>query len=243
MPGKYISTTEVECIAPAMEHPGHVDLKLAFEEDLWSTPLKYLFYDIPKIHSIEPPCGPETGNTQIAVYGSGFTDLGRNKALCVFNRTVFTNATIFSDDLMYCDSPAMLNKQGYSLLSGDDSGYYNLQVTIDGGHMIAGNPQRFDYYQQVMVKDVTPNKGPLMGNTEVRLNVTGLRQPGICGLKVRLGTYEYSPEVNSHGQLVITNDKVDYPGVLAVQVSYNDQQFSSERVVHKRDPYSTFKYY
>ncbi len=95
--------------------------------------------------------------------------------MCVFNRTVFTNATIFSDELMYCDSPPLLNKQGYSLLNGDDTSFYNLQVTIDGGHMIAGMPQKFNYYQQVIVKDVTPNKGPLRGDTEIKLNVTGLR--------------------------------------------------------------------
>ena len=144
---------------------------------------------------------------------------------------------------MYCDSPPLLNVQGYSLLHGDDTNFYNLQVTIDGGHMIAGTPQKFNYYQQVIIKDVSPNKGPLHGNTEIKVNVTGLRQPGICGLKLRLGTYEFTPEINHHGQLVITNNKVDYPGILAVQVSYNDQQFSNERIVHKKDPYSTFKYY
>ena len=41
--------------------------------------------------------------------------------------------------------------------------------------MIAGTPQKFSYYQQVIVKDVTPNKGPLSGNTEILVNVTGLR--------------------------------------------------------------------
>ena len=68
----------------------------------------------------------------------------------------------------------------------------------------------------MIVQDVTPNKGPLQGNTDIKVNVTGLRQPGICGLKVRLGTYEFTPEINHDGQLVITNDKVDYPGILAV---------------------------
>mmetsp|Transcript_47134 Transcript_47134/g.62408 ORF Transcript_47134/g.62408 Transcript_47134/m.62408 type:complete len:96 (-) Transcript_47134:1398-1685(-) len=95
--------------------------------------------------------------------------------MCVFNRTVFTNATIMSDELMFCDSPALLNVQGYSLLNGDDTSFYHLQVTIDGGHMIAGNPQKFNYYQQVIVKDVTPNRGPLAGNTEVAINATGLK--------------------------------------------------------------------
>ena len=79
------------------------------------------------------------------------------------------------DSLMYCDSPPLLNVQGYSLLNGDDTNFYNLQVTIDGGHMIAGTPQPFNYYQQVIVKDVSPNKGPVAGNTAIAVNVTGLR--------------------------------------------------------------------
>ena len=162
-------------MSPPVSHPGYVDLRLAFEQDMWSTPVKYLYYDIPEILNIEPTCGPETGYTQIAVHGSGFTDLGRNKAMCVFNRTVFTNATIMSDDLMYCDSPALLNEQGYSLLNGNDTLFYHLQVTIDGGHMIAGNPIKFTYYQQANVFDVSPNRGPLSGNTEIAINVTGLR--------------------------------------------------------------------
>lgn len=67
-------------------------------------------------------------------------DLGRNKALCVFNKTIYTNATVMSDTLMYCDSPAILDPLGYSLLHGDDLKFYNLQVTIDGGRVISGKP-------------------------------------------------------------------------------------------------------
>jgi hypothetical protein len=149
--GKYISLIEVECTSPPTDHPGYVDLSIAFGDDDWSKPVKYLYYDIPKIYSIEPPCGPETGYTQIAVIGANFIDLGRNKALCVFNHTIFTNATVMNENLMYCDSPAILDEMGYTVLHGDDLRYHNLQVTIDGGNMIAGTPQKFNYYQQAIV--------------------------------------------------------------------------------------------
>lgn len=49
VPGKFLSSSEVECVSPLVEKPGFVDLKLAFEDDMWSTPVKYLYYDIPKI--------------------------------------------------------------------------------------------------------------------------------------------------------------------------------------------------
>ena len=74
-------------------------------------------------------------------------DLGRNKAMCVFNNTKRTNATVMSDTLMYCDSPPILDELGYSTLHGDDLKFYNLQVTIDGGIVVAGGPVKFDYYQ------------------------------------------------------------------------------------------------
>jgi hypothetical protein len=129
---------EIECISPEYEKPGYVDLAIAFGNDDWSKPVQYLYYDFPKIYSIDPPCGPEGGYTQIAVIGANFMDLGRNKALCVFNKTIYTNATVMDDGLMYCDSPAILDSLGYSLLKGDDLKFYNLQVTIDGGKVISG---------------------------------------------------------------------------------------------------------
>lgn len=41
--------------------------------------------------------------------------------------------------------------------------------------MIAGTPQKFSYYQQAIIKDVTPNRGPLKGGSEIAVNATGLK--------------------------------------------------------------------
>lgn len=69
--------------------------------------------------------------------------------MCVFNKTIFTNATIFSDTLLYCDSPVFLNPQGYSLLgsNGDDGNWYEVGITIDGGVAISNTGKRFYYYK------------------------------------------------------------------------------------------------
>ena len=91
--------------------------------------------------------------------------------------------------------------------------------------------------------DVTPNHGPISGRTEIKMNVTGLEQPGICGLVVRMGTYDYIPTVSGPDTLTINNIPVDYPGLDSVQVSYNQQQFSSENVVHATSGKQIFKYY
>jgi hypothetical protein len=64
-----------------------------------------LYYDSPIITNAYPTCGPESGFTQIEVTGKNFVDLGRNTALCIFNETIYTNATVFSENQLYCDSP------------------------------------------------------------------------------------------------------------------------------------------
>ena len=75
--------------------PGIVPVSVAFEDGFWSSgTTNYLYYDQPSISSIEPMCGPEHGYTQITVFGKNFVDLGVGKVQCVFNRTIFMNATV-----------------------------------------------------------------------------------------------------------------------------------------------------
>ena len=104
---------------------------------MYSPTLQYLYYDNPVIDSIYPICGPEYGFTQITVKGSNFVDMGHDKILCVFNKTIFTNATIMDFETIKCDSPPILNSLGYSQISYHTL-WYNLEITVDGGREIAG---------------------------------------------------------------------------------------------------------
>lgn len=117
VPGKYLSTSEIECFSPPTDHPGFVPLSVSLEMDMYSQPVQYLYYEKPIIEWIEPKCGPDYGYTQITVHGKNFLDMGHNKALCVFNKTIFTNATIMDGETMKCDSPSLLNSQGYSMMT------------------------------------------------------------------------------------------------------------------------------
>ena len=40
--------------------------------------------------------------------------------MCVFNHTIFMNATVMSPELIYCDSPPLMNDQGYTWLNSND---------------------------------------------------------------------------------------------------------------------------
>jgi len=164
--------------------------------------------------------------------------------MCVFNKTHFTNATIMSDTLLMCDSPAFFSPQGYTLFNADKQNMYQLQVTIDGGKQIVGTPQDFNYYKQVTVEEVEPRGGPVEGNTEVVLNVTGLSASCLCDIRVRFDTYEVKPTIlKETGQLSVIAPAASLPGGTVVQVTYNGQQYQKERVVHVKDPKATYYYY
>lgn len=95
-----------------------------------------MYYNQPAVGTIEPICGPDYGYTQIKVTGKDFIDLGHNKALCVFNETIFTNATVFNETTIYCDSPAFYDRLGYSMYNlQSDYNFYYVKVSIDGGQV------------------------------------------------------------------------------------------------------------
>jgi hypothetical protein len=168
VPGKYISSSEIECVTPTVEHPGFVPLSVSLEMDMYSPSVQFLFYERPQIDFIEPQCGPDYGFTQVTVHGKNFLDMGHNKALCVFNKTIFTNATIMSGEIMMCDSPDLLNSQGYSIMT-DHMLFYLLEVSIDGGIEMDGPAQKFMYYKDPKPTAIIPDSGPLRGGTLVKM--------------------------------------------------------------------------
>lgn len=165
VPAKYISSSEVSCLTPVMSEPGIVDLTISMYGGLDSSPVKYLYYNTPVIQTILPISGPDYGYTQIAVQGANFVDLGGDQTVCVFNKTVFTNATVMSEELIICDSPPMVNKQGYSLVPEGGKQFYQLEVSIDAGLETSKSDSKFSYYRVPAVISVSPPLGPVTGGT------------------------------------------------------------------------------
>lgn len=98
--------------------------------------------------------------------------MGHNKALCVFNKTIYTNATIMDDKTMKCDSPSLINSQGYSLMK-DEMLYYYVTISIDGGSERNGPRFKFTYYKDPKLSNVSPFSGPIKGGTTVRIDGNG----------------------------------------------------------------------
>lgn len=172
--------------------------------------------------------------------------MGHNKVMCVFNSTIFTNATIMDSETIKCDSPAFLDKFGHSLIR-TGSEFYNVEVTIDGGHQIEGPYQKFMYYRDPDILVISPPRGPISGGTKVRVDGKGFNQEGACNKTVRFATMETKPiNETEDTRLFITapgTPMVKHPDQVVVSVALNGQQFAHDKILHIRDDENTYEYY
>ena len=83
----------------------------------------------------------------------------------------------------------------------------------------------------------------MSGMNPVHVNVTGLQQEGVCDVRVRFSTHELDATEVNDSILQVTAPTMPLPGNVVVQVALNGQQFSSERIVHQKDPSASYEYY
>jgi hypothetical protein len=57
---------------------------------------------------------------------------------------ILTNASIVNETFIWCDSPSLLNKQGYAIEA--DNAWFDVYVTLDGGSELSESNGRFEYY-------------------------------------------------------------------------------------------------
>ena len=113
--------------------------------------------------------------------------MGKDEALCVFNNTIFTNATVMSDTVILCDSPSLLNKHGYSDVPEGGALMYKVDVSLDGGLQISNGTAIFNYYSEPIVTRVIPALGPLRAGTNVTIYGKGFGQTAACKRVISLG--------------------------------------------------------
>lgn len=147
------------------------------------------------------------------------------------------------EETIKCDSPSILNEQGYSKIT-NTMWWYNVEITVDGGRELAGPPFRFNYYKEPRLFDISPNSGPISGGTRVNVIGSGFNQEGVCNRTLRFSVFETKPlgSVNDTHALVVS-PKAEVPDAVVVGLALNGQQFTKDIVIHKRDPENTFEYY
>lgn len=204
-----------------------------------SEPIYFNCIERPKIISIDPPCGPVTGYTQIAVHGSNFADLGPNKAFCVFNNTHYMNATIINENMLYCSSPKL--PQNLQTLPAKELNY-QIQVAIGTKHTKSVEKISFNYYHDSELSDVLHNKGPVAGGTTSILRGRGFTHPNVCNFKLRYGAIEVTPKVLNSTAIEAKSPRVNLPGPVVLATSGNGQNYANDITMHFRDKENTFTY-
>ena len=186
--GRFYSKSKVKCTSPPADQPGEVAFSISYEgEHDTSQVVPFLYYETPVVKEIEPTCGPVTGYTQITVKGDNFIKMGFGRAKCIFNNTIYMNATIMDQHHIKCDSPMLDSELGQG--SDAKAPFYYVSVTLNGGREQSEAAARFTYYIDPPIKSVLPNRGPLRGGTKSILQGKGFRQEGACNVTVRYGAF------------------------------------------------------
>ena len=137
-------------------------------------------------------------------------DLGHNQAICVFNGTKKSNATVISEKLIICDTPSMMNKQGYPEVIDPTGQFTTVEVSIDGGLISSHNEQQFQYYSQPKIKSIDPPNGPIKGGTTVTITGEGFSHSAAYKRLVRIGHINIAPISYSNTTMVFKSPPVAF---------------------------------
>ena len=242
VPAKFISTNEILCVSPKTDHAGLVPFQIAVQEDEFTSDetKKFLYYAFPELNSISPSCGPIYGYTQLTVKGKNFFDNGLDSVKCVFNKTIFMNATIIDDTTLYCSTPSIINR--YEMTSTTDDLFFDVEVTMNAKDF-SGFPQRFYYYNDPQLKGIYPNSGSVEGNTLTKIKGLGFKPDHSCNLTVRFSTYQIKPIEVDDDSITVKSPPVSIHGEVIVGISINGQQFTKDIIINNKDIENTFTYF
>jgi hypothetical protein len=215
-----ISSSEIECITPP-HTSGRVPVRVSYRGDRGksvSEPLYFTYVDRPRIISLDPPCGPVQGFTQIVVKGRNFVELGANSAFCIFNETHYMNTTVIDTETLLCSTPRLPERER-SLPAKDL--VYRVRVTMDKGESRTTEFTPFAYYFDSYLTHVEADKGPVTGNTTSYLTGKGFTHPNVCNFKVRYGALEVTPKVHNDTMIETVSPEVNLPGGVVLATSGN----------------------
>ena len=157
-PASFISSTEVECLTPALSEPGILSVKVSLDGINLSSN-SALFVSLPPaiITSMTPKSGTTSGLSKVHLFGNGFLD-GESLG-CRFS-DVTVPAEWISSTVVIC-KPISLNPS---------AGYTTISYTNDGVHYIDADTQ-FLFINLPSVINVSPKSGFRSGGGLVQLKV------------------------------------------------------------------------
>jgi len=173
----------------------------------------YEYFSDPTVSAIDPSCGPLEGFTQITVSGSNYKEMGFGKAKCIFNDTIYMNATVLDAATLVCDTPPFDSQ--------NPEQWYRVAVTLDGD-FVSESYAIFNYYRQPQITSIVPWNGPMKGGTVSTVTGTGFNQTNICKFVVRYEQKHLLASEITSLSFKVESPAVNVSGAVVVSVSGNN---------------------
>jgi hypothetical protein len=119
---------------------------------------RFTYSDPPKVTAVSPAKGSTSGNTLVAITGSGFS----GATAVSFGAQAGTNLTVVSPTKIKIRSPAHA------------AGTVHVRITGPGGNSAIVAADRFTFVPRPNVTGISPKGGPVTGNTTITVYGTGL---------------------------------------------------------------------
>ncbi len=155
VPGLWISSTEIQCIAPPQIDRGVMNVSLSLNGvDYQSSVMEFSYYDPPVMLSVRPTFGVSLGGTLVTVIGSGF--LPTQDTFCRFG-AIYVAASFLTEDEISCFSPP-----------GITGSSHKLSLSMNGVDFPPGSIE-FHYIAPIDVISVHPRWADEAGGTLLRV--------------------------------------------------------------------------
>ena len=156
--------------------------------------------------------GPVNGNTKIVVSGTGF--INSTSLLCRFGEVVVPISAYFNDTHIMCNSPAHA------------AGDVCLDVSNNGVDFTS-DCIRYKYYEGPWIESISPQHGPLSGETLVTIN--GKRLNG-TSTYCKFGESKIVTATSSSYGVAECRSPPHSAGYVAIEISHNGIDFSTSGV-------------
>jgi len=163
-PATYVSSTSVECVAPANDQVETVDITISNNGvDFSNSAASYSYVRDIEIHSVSPSSGKASGGTPVTVTGSNFEFSG--DLSCRFGDDgTDVNPTFVNGNTIICVTP-------YATVTG----LVPLMVTNNGVDYEEGGDAvvNFNFAETVSIDSISPRSGSINGGTVVTISGSG----------------------------------------------------------------------
>ena len=219
-----VSATSLTCRTPAAAGPGAVTVRVTNRNGYDEETNAFTYEPAPTVGSVSPDIGPVAGNSTITITGTGFTDSADTTV--TFGSIAATSVNVVSATSLTCRTPAAAGP-----------GAVTVRVTNRNGYDEETNA--FTYEPAPTVGSVSPDIGPVAGNSTITITGTGFTDSADTAVTFG-GIAATSVNVVSATSLTCRTPAAAGPGAVTVRVTNrNGYDEKTDAFTYYRDTIGT----